>query len=316
MSKFPEFPKGKIKKNRNFYMWASVAAMVILIGVITVIEKEFTFKESPPIRGDLAVIIGLFYIILSVYFLYHLFFKAEAEERSHDDFHELENFEDNIDGYEVKFKVLESAIAAYRSSTVRVVYYVLKVTFSKSLYINLNIKKRDRVEYFLWKIGLTRYLDVLTGNYYFDSRYRVQCSNRELFFIVFSRNVIQQLEKFDRDYPPIRAKNGILTIEDDYIEYVEGPYNEDWRLFDPHRGKIEDLFKELTPIISSIKSNLPDTIDEEVEKNKIAKIRKEIKERKVRRERISNLFLTTYRAILYVLLIGGFSIVTLYNLLK
>jgi hypothetical protein len=34
--------------------------------------------------------------------------------------------------------------------------------------------------------------------------------------------------------------------------YTEGPYNEEQRLFDPHRGVIEKLFMELLKIVKSI----------------------------------------------------------------
>jgi hypothetical protein len=63
------------------------------------------------------------------------------------------------------------------------------------------------------------------------------------------------LEEFDRDYPPIRKKNGILHITDAFFRYVEGPYSEDSRIFDPHRGKIEDLFRELIQIMRKIEHN-------------------------------------------------------------
>ena len=77
----------------------------------------------------------------------------------------------------------------------------------------------------------------------------------------FNPNVIRLLEEFDKDYPPIRNNNGILVITDAHIRYIEGPYNEDQRLFDPHRGKIEDLFRELIKIISIIERSAPDNIN-------------------------------------------------------
>lgn len=60
------------------------------------------------------------------------------------------------------------------------------------------------------------------------------------------------LEEFDKSYPPIRRKNGILRITDTGFRYLEGPYGEDQRLFDPHRGKIEALFRELIKIMREI----------------------------------------------------------------
>jgi len=63
---------------------------------------------------------------------------------------------------------------------------------------------------------------------------------------------MSMLEDFDRSYPPIRKKNGILRVTDAGFRYVEGSYAEQQRLFDPHRGKIEDLFRELIKIMREI----------------------------------------------------------------
>ena len=315
MSKLRKFPKGEIKKNKNFTMWALVAVMVIFMGVITVIEKEFQYKQSPPITGTLAVIIGLFFVSYGAYFLFHLFFRAEKEEKSHHEYHVLENFEDTIDGYNVKFSVLNTSVAIGNSAR-PAYYYILEIEFKKNLLANLHIKQRDRFEYLAWKTGFTRFLDTLTGNYYFDSRYKVTCFNKERFRNIFTQHVLKLLELFDRDYPPIRAKNGILEIEDNCLKYSEGPYNEDYKIFDPHRGIIEKLFKELTQVISAIENNIPLLPDEEKERNLIASVREMEKER---RNKMNNVISTTSNIYIYiasVILIIIFSISLIYNLIK
>lgn len=315
MSKLREFPKGEIKKNKKFSMWALAAVMVILMGVMTVTEKEFQYRQSPPITGTLAVIIGLLLIAHGAYFLFYLFFRAEKEEKSHHEYHVLENFEDTIDGYNVKFSVLNTSVAI--ANSVRpAYYYILEIKFKKNLLANLHIKQRDRFEYLGWKAGFTRFLDTLTGNYYFDSRYKVTCFNKDRFREIFTQEVLKLLELFDRDYPPIRAKNGILEIEDNCLKYREGPYNGDHKIFDPHRGIIENLFKELTQIISAIENNVPLLPDEEKERNLIALVREKERERREKRDRVISVTSNIYIYTAYVILIAIFLMASLSNFSK
>ncbi len=315
MSKFQKFPKGEIKKNKNFNMWVLVAAFVILMGVISIITKEFSVKQSPPITGGFAVVIGIFFVAFGSYFLFHLYFRAEKEEKSHHEYHLLENFENDVDDYKVKFSVLNSSVVI-GNSTRPAYYYILEIEFKKNMLANLHIKQRDRFEYFCWKAGLTRFFDTLTGNYYFDSRYKVTCYNKERFFNIFTVEVLKLLESFDQDYPPIRAKNGILEIEDNFLRYCEGPYIEDHRIFDPHRGIIEKLFKELTQIISAIENNVPLLPNEEYERNLIATVREQEKERRARRDSTLRISSNIYIYTAYVVLIGLLLITLVTNILK
>lgn len=315
MSKFRELPKGEIKKNKNFNMWAWTAVMVIFMGIITMVTKEFSLKRSPPITGTFAVIIGMLFVAYGLYFLFHLFFKAEKEEKSHSEYHVLENFEDTIDSYNVKFSVMNSGVAIGNSAS-PAYFYILEIDFKKNLLANIHIKQRDRFEYLAWKAGLTRFLDTLTGNYYFDSRYKVTCHNKDRFRNIFTVEVLKLLELFDRDYPPIRAKNGILEIEDNHLKYSEGPYNEDYRIFDPHRGVIENLFKELTQIISAIENNVPLLPDEEKERSLIASVREREKDRRERRDGILSVTSNIYIYTAYVVLIIIFTISMLSNVFR
>ncbi len=303
MSQLHNFPKGKIKKNKHFYGWIFVATLVIFLGVETVVTQEFSIKESPPITGTFAVYIGLFFIAFGAYFIFYLFFRAEKEEKSHHEYHVLENFIDVIDGYKVKFSVLNSSVAMGNSA--RLAYcYILEIEFNKNLLANLHIKQRDRLETFIWRIGLTRFLDTLTGNYYFDSKYKVTCYNKERFCNIFKPEVIKLLELFDQDYPPIRAKNGILEIEDTFLKYCEGPYIEEHRIFDPHRGIVEKLFKELTQIISAVENNIPSLPNEEYEINIIATVREQEKDRKAKRKAKLNAYSDFYTYVTYAIIIG------------
>jgi len=167
-----------------------------------------------------------------------------------------------------------------------------------------------------WKAGFTRFLDTLTGNYYFDSRYKVTCHNKERFRDIFTVEVLKLLELFDRDYPPIRARNGILEIEDDCLRYCEGPYSEEYRIFDPHRGVVENLFNELTKIIVAIENNVPLLPDEAKERNLIASVRDMEKERRERRDRLISKISNMYTSTAYTLIVIIISFSLLVHLFK
>ena len=302
MNQLHNFPKGKIKKNKHFYGWIFVAILIIFLGIETVVTQEFSIKESPPITGIFAVYIGIFFIAFSLYFIFYLVFKAEKEEESHHEYHVLEDFEDIIDGYKVKFSVVNSSVAIGNSARLAY-YYILEIELNKNLLANIHIKQRDRLETFIWRIGLTRFLDILTGNYYFDSKYKVTCYNKVRFFNIFTPKVIKLLESFDHDYPPIRAKNGVLEIEDKYLKYCEGPYIEEYRIFDPHRGVVENLFKVLTQIIIAIENNVPSLPNEEYEKNVIATVREQEKDSQAKRKAKLKAYSDFYTYVIYAIII-------------
>jgi hypothetical protein len=248
---FKQLPKGNIRRNNNYYGLALLALMFVGIGSIMAKTARVTYRGYLVFEGQPAVLFGTFLIAFGLYFLYYLLFIAKAEEMKLGEFHELEDFDDIIDGYKTKFHIENTATVA-GTSCISVFYYILEIRFNNELNIGFDIKQRDRVEHLLWLIGVTRFLDVHTYNRHFDSHYRVKCSNPNMFRTKFGSYVISMLEEFDRSYPPIRKKNGILHITDAGIRYVEGPYGEEQRLFDPHRGKIEDLFRELIKIMREI----------------------------------------------------------------
>ncbi|ALC18196.1 hypothetical protein DSOUD_3482 [Desulfuromonas soudanensis] len=135
----------------------------------------------------------------AAYALFHMFIRLEKEELKIEGAHELENFEEEIFSYKTKFEIAHSCAPNGRSC-VPTFYYILEIDLNKLLNFNINIKQRDKVEYILWKIGLTRIFDGLTNNYYFDSRYRVKSSDRNEFKRIFNIDIIHLLEEFDRDY--------------------------------------------------------------------------------------------------------------------
>lgn len=254
ISDFTQLPKGNIRRNNNFYGWAFVAAMLVCMGSIMVAEAKVTYHGFIAFEGQPAVVFGVCVICFGIYFIYYLFFEAEAAELNLGELHELDDFDIDIDGYKAKFTI-EHTVTVSGTSCVPVFYYRLEVRFMKELNIGVNIRQRDRLEHFLWLIGITRLFDVHTSNRHFDSHYRVKCSNVKSFQTVFDSRVMSMLEDFDKSYPPIRKKNGILQVTDAGFRYVEGPYAEDKRLFDPHQGRIEDLFRELIKIMREIEGH-------------------------------------------------------------
>lgn len=257
MAEFKEFPKENVRRNHNFYGEAFLAALIMLVGSHIVATGRFTNRVGTPVcEGEPAILLGILFICFGLYILYYLFFIAEAEELKLSDFHELDDFEDTITGYKTKFNV-ENTVTVAGTSCLSVYYYRLEIRFNNALNIGLDIKQRDRVEHFLWLIGIIRFFDVHTFSRHFDAQYRVRCRDVGSFRSICDADVICMLEEFDRDYPPIRKKNGILRITDTFFRYVEGPYSEDSRIFDPHRGKIEDLFRELIKIMAKMESNAP-----------------------------------------------------------
>jgi hypothetical protein len=256
MNEFKKFPKGKIRKNGNFYLWALVFAFSGFWGAYAILSGELPGRHGTiSLEGKAAVAAGMAFVAYAAYALYHMFFKLEKIEVENESAHELENFEEEIVGYNTKFEITHSCIPT-GSSFVHTFYYKLEIRLNKPLSFDINIKQRDKIEFILWKIGLTRLFDVLTKNYYFDSQYRVKCSDKDEFKRIFNGYIIHLLEEFDRDYPPIRKKNGYLEISQNKFKYVEGPYATDQKLLDPHRGCIEKIFIELTKIISEVERSI------------------------------------------------------------
>lgn len=252
MPDFKKFEKGEIRKNGNFYGWAIAFVLFGGWGIHAILTGKLSGRDGTvSLEGRAAVLAGVAFVTYAAYALYHMFARLEKEESKIEDAHELENFEEEIFGHNTKFEIINSCLANGRSC-VSVFYYVLEIRLNKEMSIYLDIKQRDKVEYLFWKIGLTRVFDVMTGNYYFDSRYRVKCSDKNEFKRIFSADIIYLLEEFDRDYPPIRKKNGYLEITQNKFSYIEGPYAADQKLLDPHRGCIEKLFMELIKIIGEI----------------------------------------------------------------
>ncbi len=275
MPEFKQFPKGDVKPTGWFYLSGIVSAFFILIGFEGIISKEIEMKSKHIlIQGDEAVFIGYIFLIFGLFSLYHLLFKTKKIEENQPNFHELQEFEEIVNNYNTKFEFVHTATPRSNNSALIGFAYKLSLTFNKPIGLNLSIKQRDSLELFLWKIGITRKFDILTGSNDFDSRYRVKSTNPDLFLKIFTKDTLELLENFDKDYPPIRTKNGILHITDSKIEYIEGPYSEENRLFDPHRGVIENLFYQLEKIAVSIESTVPEKIEWKNENHQLSTIDK------------------------------------------
>lgn len=275
MPEFKQFPKGDIKPTGWFYLSGVLSAFFILIGLDGIISKEIEMKSKHIlIQGNEAVFIGYIFLFFGLFSLYHLVFKTKKIEENQPNFHELQEFEEVINNYNTKFKFVHTATPRGNNSVLIGFAYKLSLTFNKRIELNLSIKQRDKLELFLWRLGVTRKFDILTGTNYFDSRYRVKSTNPDLFLKIFTKDTLELLGNFDRDYPPIRTRNGILHITDSKIEYIEGPYSEENKLFDPHRGVIEKLFYELEKIAISIESTVPEKIEWKNENYKMTTIDK------------------------------------------
>lgn len=258
MVDFKKREKGDVKRNRYFYLWAILLLFAALWGLGAIVTGELTSKSGGVLlEGKAAVLAGLFIVAFASFALYQLVAKVKKVELEKEHFQKLESFEKQVMGYDTKFEILPSLVM-YGKSPLPGFYYVLEVLLTKQIPFNLNIRQRDKVECFLWKTGLTRFLDVLTGNYYFDSKYRVSTTDSEQFKRVFNDKVIRLLEEFDHDCPPIRVKQGRLEIVPGKIRYIEGPYMEAKNLIDPHRGNIEQVLGELVTIVAEIeKADIP-----------------------------------------------------------
>ena len=253
MSVFFKFPKGQIKRNLNFYGSVVLAITYLLLGVLILDTGEFyNSGYKVAVHENDALLLGWTLISFSLCLLYYLFFMAARYEENRPGFHTLEDFTEIIEGYNTNFVIEPNILPSANNSGIRVFSYKLEIYFKKKLEIQIEIRRRDKFELLLWKIGLTRIFDVLTDNEYFDSRYRVKTKNRLLLRKFLNPKSIKLLEIFDKDYPPIRSKNGILILTKESLKYIEGPYREEQKLFDPHRGVIEDLFNELLEIVKAI----------------------------------------------------------------
>ena len=256
MSELNKYKKRQVKRNRYFYVWAFILFFAGIWGIDAIATGELAgSKGSVALEGNAAVIAGILILLLSCYGLYHLLSRVKQIEVANDEFQELKSFEEHISGYATKFEIVPTYLL-YGKSPQPGFYYVLEICLPNQIPFVLDIQQRDKVEKFFWKIGLTRFLTVRTNNSSFDSKYRVSCADTTRFKQIFNANVIKLLEKFDRDYPPIRTKIGSLEINQEKIRYVEGPYIELKKLTNPHRGSIKKLFNELIKIIDAIQNNI------------------------------------------------------------
>jgi hypothetical protein len=316
MEKFRNFHKGKVAPTPWFYLTALLFVMFILIGFDGIFTQEIEIKSKHIlIQGEEAVFIGYIFLLFGVFSLYHLLFKTKDLEQSIVDYHDLEEFEEKINNYHTKFEYIATATPSGNNSILIGYSYQLSLRFNKTIKLNLSVKMRDKFEYFLWKIGLTRKFDILTGLRYFDSKYRVKTTNPELFRRIFTKDTLELLEQFDKDYPPIRKKNGTLHITDSAIIYIEGPYNKEQRLFDPHRGVIEKLFYELEKIASSIESTITEELEWHDPNYKLSTIDK-IELVSNRLKPTIKIFTNAYVMILYIILGSVLVIAVVKNILQ
>jgi hypothetical protein len=131
-------------------------------------------------------------------------------------------------------------------------WYALKVDFTKPIKETIHITRRNRMKIALWKLGLARKDDVLTGVHYFDSRFFLRMNHPDQLKNVFSNEIIEAISAFDQSYTPVRKKFGRLSITQTGLTYLEGPYHEQQRIFDSHRGAVEKTLTELVSIAEQI----------------------------------------------------------------
>ncbi|WP_162025153.1 MULTISPECIES: hypothetical protein [unclassified Lentimonas] len=191
--------------------------------------------------------IGGFLIIISSYSIYSLLFRSEKIELSQKGFKELRNFNMKISEMPCSFQVVWDSFYINRSA-VPCFWYALTVTLKNPTPYSIKITRRNKMRIFLWKIGIGKKGDTLTGNTYFDSRFWVKMQDQQHILSLIEDGTINRITHFDQNYPPIRKKFGRISISESCIKYLEGPYDEQQRIFDPHRGNVENTLTELVII--------------------------------------------------------------------
>ena len=249
----------KLKRTKHFWTFVLFFSMTVFLGGIWMWSGRIPQQNhgGPDLTGPGARVLGFAAVAAGLFSLYCFFHRAERGERSVPGFYQLDDFDESIAGHRVTFQIDHGSVGTGEAIARPVFSYVLRVFLRQALPIDFRIQRRDAVEIFLWYVGIERLRDVLTGHRYFDARYRVAARDRDAFRRLFGPDIIKAIERFDRDYPPIRLKNGWLHFSPAVITYTEGPYAEDERLFDPHRGKIEDTAAQLIRLAEMIEVRAP-----------------------------------------------------------
>lgn len=242
-------PHPDLKFNSHAYGWMLIAIVVIAMGGIIIQTGEIRKAGSVGMRGPAAQTIGWCFIAYGSYFLYVLIYKAKKSELAMTQFHTLKPFEDEMDGYRVRFTIDSDYILARPSGAgTSVFYYTLMIFLQSGSLPSFKISRRGRFAVLLWYLGPARIRDILTGNRYFDARYRISSRSPAELQLVLKGDLVKALASFDKNYPPIRAKNGWLTVTHEHLRYTEGPYPEAERIFDPHRGELDKIVYQLTSL--------------------------------------------------------------------
>ena len=228
--------------------------MCLTMGINAYLSENISYKNTV-ITGFEAQMGGILFTVFGLITLFYLLFKAEKDELKNPRFGKLEEFDEIHDGFKVKFAIEDTHVGGAGNSGTAAFYYVFKIYFNEELNINLDIKQRNKVEYFFWRIGIARLFDTLTGLYGFDSKYHVNVSDKKLFKQIFTNQILQDLHIFDQEETLIRSDEGILYIFDSHIAYLEGPYKEEYKIFNPHRGDLTVIYDKLIRIIKQIQHN-------------------------------------------------------------
>lgn len=204
---------------------------------------------GPPLTGPVVPYIGALFVIGGLYMIYILLYQAKQSEAAKTKFTRLRSFDDTLNNYPVSFRIQSTHhVTSPSGGGVTVFYYTVKVSLKSISRFTFKAKRRDRLSIFLWHLGPGRLRDIIAGNMYFDSRYRLSSRKRTLARAVFDRELLEAIEVFDRDYPPIRKKNGWLSINQRTVTYREGPYPYQEYLFTQHRGQLDPIIYQLTEL--------------------------------------------------------------------
>ena len=236
----------RLKRKGAFYCQILLSGMFALWGLMVFAEKEVSKNGYVAFTGLQAQVFGGALIAIGFYSLYHLFYRAEKEELSKKGFTELGDFTIDHDEFVVNFKI-KNKLVYVSNSHVPAVEYVISIPITGTVPKDLEIQK-------------IRYIDLairlFTQNYRSFRSGKIQASTTDQIYLsrLLSSRALDAFSRFMSKKNGIRVKRGKLSLESGTLTYIEGPYDENTRLFDPHRGQIEVIASEMIAIAESIKS--------------------------------------------------------------
>ena len=149
-----------------------------------------------------------------------------------------EELRDTIDGHLVRLNRLRDTLVAggdFGSSAQQVEHFQVVVYLAKPLGIGLRITKERWSTKLAKLFGLFKGQDLEVGEKSFDTAFVVQCEKEDQGRVLLSPELQAALLDFDSRKPRLfdqpflskltsKSAYGSLTVWDDRIEYLEGPY--------------------------------------------------------------------------------------------